>query len=165
MKESTNLIGYAGVYATVDEAKGDFEVIKAAHRKNWIGEYDAALFTKTTEGKVKVLDIDATERKSGARAGAIVGAVLGVIFPPSILVSAGLGATFGAAAGNFAKGFDKGDIKEIAHKLHPGETGILLFADATFDAGAEKLMKRAKKFVQQTVKANMHELEAELSHA
>ena len=49
------MICYAGVYANVSDAKSDFDVIKAAHKESWIGTYDAALFEKNTEGKVKVL--------------------------------------------------------------------------------------------------------------
>ena len=56
------IIGYAGVYADVEDAKADFEAIKEAHRESWIGTYDAALFEKTADGKVKVLDTDATQR-------------------------------------------------------------------------------------------------------
>jgi uncharacterized membrane protein len=151
MDESKNLIGYAGVYADADEAKGDFEVIKQAHAKSWIGTYDAALFTKNTDGKVKVLDIDATQRTAGAKAGAVVGAVIGLIFPPSVLIATGVGAAAGAALGNLGKGFGKGDVKDLAENLAPGQTGILLIADATFDAGAEKLMKKAKKFLSQQI--------------
>jgi uncharacterized membrane protein len=160
MGDSNNLIGYAGVYVDVNDAKADFELIREAHRKNWIGTYDAALFAKTLDDKVNVLDIDATQRTAGAKAGAIVGAIMGAIFLPSVLVSAGVGAVSGAAAGNLAKGFGRGDIKNIAGALKPGATGILLVADATFDAGAEKLMKKADKFAKQVVAADTADLKA-----
>jgi len=101
-----------------------------------------------------VLDIDATQRAAGAKAGAIVGAVLGMIFPPSVLMSASMGAAAGAALGNLGKGFGKGDIKDVAERLEPGQTGILLVADATFEAGAQKLMKRAKRFAKQLIAAD-----------
>ena len=61
------MICYGGVYANVSDAKSDFDVIKAAHKESWIGTYDAALFEKNTDGKVKVLDTDATQRGKGAR--------------------------------------------------------------------------------------------------
>ena len=155
------MVFYAGVYANVSDAKSDFDVIKAAHKESWIGTYDAALFEKNTEGKVKVLDTDATQRGTGARIGAITGAVLALIFPPSILVSAGLGAATGAALGNLTKGFSKGDIKDVAENLKPGEAGILLVANATVDVGAQKLMKKARKVATQRIDA----LKAELAHA
>ena len=155
------MICYAGVYANVSDAKSDFDVIKAAHKESWIGTYDAALFEKNTEGKVKVLDTDATQRGKGARIGAITGAVLALIFPPSILVSAGVGAAAGAALGNLTKGFSKGDIKDVAENLKPGEAGILLVANATVDVGAQKLMKKARKVATQRIDA----LKAELANA
>jgi uncharacterized membrane protein len=160
MAENENIIGYAAVYENVEDAKSDFEVIKAAHREKWIGTYDAALFAKDMDGKVKVLNTDATQRKDGAAVGAIVGGILGVIFPPSILVSAAVGAGAGAAVGNLTKGWMSGDIKKVADELEPGEAGVILVADATFDAGAEKLMKRAKKMAKQEVDAQAKDVKA-----
>jgi uncharacterized membrane protein len=151
MAESDSIIGYAGVYADVEDAKADFEVIKEAHRQSWIGTYDAALFEKTADGKVKVLGTDATQRKDGAAVGAIVGGVLALIFPPSILMGAAVGAGVGAVAGNLSKGWMSGDVKKVADELEPGQAGVILVADATFDVGAEKLMKRAKKMAKQQV--------------
>jgi uncharacterized membrane protein len=165
MAESNGIIGYAGVYANVEDAKSDFEMIKAAHKESWIGTYDAALFEKDAEGKVKVLDTDATQRSDGAKVGAIVGGIFGVIFPPSILVSAGVGALAGAGIGNLTKGFMSGDIKKIAEGLEPGEAGVILVADATFDAGAEKLMKRAKKMAKQQVDADAADIKAAIDEA
>jgi uncharacterized membrane protein len=135
-------------------------MIKAAHKEKWIGTYDAALFHKDVDGKVKVLDTDATQRVEGAKVGAIVGGILGVIFPPSILVSAAVGAGAGAAIGNLTKGWMSGDIKKVADELEPGEAGVILVADATFDAGAERLMKRAKKMAKQEVDAQAADVKA-----
>ena len=160
MAESEGIIGYAGLYADVEDARSDFEMIKAAHKEKWIGTYDAALFEKTAEGKVKVLDTDATQRSDGAKTGAIIGGIFGVIFPPSLLVSAGIGAAVGATAGNLTKGFMSGDIKKVAEELEPGQAGVILVADATFDAGAEKLMKRAKKMAKQQVDADAADVKA-----
>jgi uncharacterized membrane protein len=153
MSDNTNLIAYAGAYASADDAKSDFAAIQDAHRKSWIGTYDAALFAKDSDGKVKVLDTDATQRTTGAKAGALVGAVLGMIFPPTILAGAAAGAASGAVLGNAAKGFSKADVKELGEQLLRGETGIMLVADATFDAGAEKLMKKARKFAKKELAA------------
>ncbi len=162
MAESEDIIGYAGVYADVEDAKADFEVIKEAHRQSWIGTYDAALFEKTADGKVKVLDTDATQRKDGAAVGAIVGGVLALIFPPSILMGAAVGAGVGAVAGNLSKGWMSGDVKKVADELEPGQAGVILVADATFDVGAEKLMKRAKKMAKQQVDAQADDIKKQI---
>ena len=162
MAESDSIIGYAGVYADVEDAKADFEVIKEAHRQSWIGTYDAALFEKTADGKVKVLDTDATQRSDGAAVGAIVGGVLALIFPPSILMGAAVGAGVGAVAGNLSKGWMSGDVKKVADELEPGQAGVILVADATFDVGAEKLMKRAKKMAKQQVDAQADDIKKQI---
>jgi len=154
MAESTGVIVYAGMYGDVDSARGDFEMIKAAHHEKWIGTYESAIFEKTAEGKIKVLDTDATERGAGAKAGVIAGAVFGIIFPPSILVSALAGAAIGAGIGNIFKTIDRGAVKDLADTLEPGQAGVILIADATFDAGAERLMKQAKKLAKQLVDAD-----------
>jgi len=165
MADSDSIIGYAGVYANVEDATADFDVIKAAHREKWIGTYDAALFEKTADGKVKVLDTDATQRVTGAKAGVIAGVVLGLIFPPSILVSGAVGAGVGATVGNLVKGFMSGDIKQVAEQLNPGEAGVILVADATFDAGAERLMKRAKKMAKQEIDAQAADVKKAIDEA
>ncbi len=100
-----------------------------------------------------MLDTDATQRSDGAKVGAIAGVVLALIFPPSLLMGAAVGAGAGAIVGNLVKGFMSGDIKKVADELEPGEAGVILVADATFDAGADKLMKRAKKQAKQEVDA------------
>jgi uncharacterized membrane protein len=153
MAESDAIIGYAGIYDDVADATADFEAIKAAHKESWIGTYDAALFEKTPEGKVKVLNTDATQRATGAEIGVIAGVVLGLIFPPGVILSAAAGGGAGAIIGNLFKGFMSGDIKKLAEELEPGQAGVVLVADATFEAGAEKLMKRAKKYAKQEVDA------------
>jgi len=163
MKESNKLIGYVGVYSAANDAQWDFEIIKDTHRQKWIGTYDAALFAKDEDGQVSVLDTDATQRTTGARAGAVVGAVIGMIFPPSDLAASGVGAAGGAALGNMVKGFGQGDIEDLAQQLGPGESGILLIADATFDAGPQKLMKRADTFAKQVVATDTAELKVALA--
>ena len=165
MADDATIIGYAGVYADVEDAKADFAAIKEAHSESWIGTYDAALFEKTADGKVKVLDTDATQRAAGAEVGVIAGVVLGLIFPPSILVSAAVGGGVGAVVGNLVKGFMSGDIKKIAEELEPGQAGVILVADATFDAGAEKLMKRAKKIAKQEVDAQAKDVKKAIDEA
>jgi uncharacterized membrane protein len=160
--ESNGIIVYAGLYSDVDAAWADFDTIKAAHQEKWIGTYESAIFEKGPDGKVKVLDTDATQRGSGAKKGAIAGAIFGVIFPPSLLVSAAAGAVLGAGVGNMVKLMDRGSVKELAAELEPGQAGVILIADATFDAGVERLMKQAKKLAKQQVDADAEAIKAEI---
>jgi len=165
MADSNGIIVYAGLYGDVDLAWADFDNIKAAHSAKWIGTYESAIFEKGADGKIKVLDTDATQRGSGAKKGAIAGAIFGVIFPPSLLVSAVAGAAIGAGVGNMVKVMDRGEVKELAEALEPGQAGVILIADATFDAGAERLMKQAKKFAKQQVDADAAALKDAIDEA
>ena len=143
MDESRGLFLYAGEYAAAHEARDDFNAIHTAKSEGWIGKYQAALFEKSEDGAVKVLDTTSTTRASGAKWGAAIGAVIGLVFPPSILVGMGAGSLLGAGAGNVAKGWFAGDIKTIGENLQPGHSGILLIAEATPDIAVERILARA----------------------
>lgn len=145
MAESEGMIVFAGLYNNVEDAELDFEGLKELKHMDFVGEYEAALFTKTDEGKVKVLNTDATERTKGAKAGVVTGAVLGLIFPPTILMGAAAGAGIGALLGNFMKTMSRKDIKEIGELLDEGQVGIIFVGEATLEAGMRKLLKRVAK--------------------
>lgn len=165
MAESEGIIGYIGLYANADDATADFETIRDAHRADWVGTYDSALFERTSEGKVNVLDTDATQRGEGATVGAITGAIFGMLFPPSILITTGIGAVVGAGYGNLTKGFMNGDVKAAAEALEPGQAGVILFADADYEVGADQLMMRAMKIAKQRVDASAEEMDAPIEEA
>jgi uncharacterized membrane protein len=116
MAESDGMIVFAGQYADLEEAQLDFDALKELKHMDFVGDYEAALFTKTDEGEVKIVNTDATSRTTGAKVGAVTGAVLAVIFPPSLLAGAAVGAGAGALAGNFTKAG--------RHRVHwRGDTG------------------------------------------
>lgn len=165
MANTDGIIVYAGVYESVEEAREDFSGIKAAHAEKWIGTYDAALFEKDEDGKVRILDTDATARSKGAGIGLLTGAVIGILFPPSIVGMGALGAGFGALVGNMMKGFSRGDIKDLGEELDAGTAGVLLIADATFDAGAERLMKHARRLAKKQIEADATALKTVVDEA
>ena len=47
---------YAGEYNSVEDAKAELEELKELHREHFVGTYDAAIITKTDEGKVEIVD-------------------------------------------------------------------------------------------------------------
>jgi uncharacterized membrane protein len=104
---------YAGEYDSVEDAKADLEELKELHREHIVGTYDAAVVTKTDEGKVKIVDKTEKPTQHGGWAGLAAGAALGVIFPPSILVSGLVGAGAGALIGHLRGGMSNSDLKEV----------------------------------------------------
>lgn len=157
MEETRSLFLYAGEYETAHEARDDFNAIHAAKSEGWIGKYQAALFEKSEDGAVKVVDTTSTTRTSGAKWGAAIGAVIGLVFPPSILVGAGVGSLLGAGTGNVAKGWFAGDIKIIGENLQPGHSGILLIAEATPDIAVDRILARALSAEAHAVKDHAEE--------
>jgi len=165
MGEADGVVMYFGSYASVDDARADFEGIKLLKREKFIGEYESALFEKSMGGDVKVLDTDATERGWGAKVGVISGAVLGVIFPPSILAMGALGAGAGALAGNIMRGVKRKDVMEIGEMLDNGQAGVVLVGFTTIEEGMDRLMKRAAKVMKQEIDAQAEELKAQIDEA
>jgi uncharacterized membrane protein len=133
-----NAYVYGGIYNSVDAAQSDYDNLARLHADDVIGPFQAAMVEKTADGKVKVLDTTSTTRTTGAAAGAAIGAVLGLIFPPAIPLTAAAGAGVGAAAGDISKGWTRGDVKRLAQGLVPGQTGIIVIAEAgsTLEAAA-----------------------------
>jgi uncharacterized membrane protein len=129
---------FGGTYDSTTEARVDYDNLEVLYTDEIIGPYQAAMVEKRSDGKVKVLDTTSTDRAEGAAVGAAIGAMLAIIFPPAVLVTAPVGAGFGAAAGDISKGWTRGDVKRLGEALVPGETGIIVIAEAgaTIEAAA-----------------------------
>jgi len=129
---------FGGTYNSKEAARADYNNLEVMYTDEVIGRYQAAMVEKRSDGKVKVLDTTSTDRAEGAVAGAAIGALLAIIFPPAVLVTAPVGAGLCAATGNIAKGWTRGDVKRLGEALAPGETGIIVIAEAgaTLEAAA-----------------------------
>lgn len=145
MAESEGVIVFAGLYNNIEDAEADFEGLKELKHMDFVGEYEAALFTKKEDGKVKVLNTDATSRTWGTKVGVVTGAVMGLFFPVTLLAGAAMGAGAGALVGNFMKSMSRKDVKEIGEMLDEGQVGILFVGEATLEEGMRKLLKRVAK--------------------
>jgi uncharacterized membrane protein len=165
MAESEGYVVYAGEYPDLDTAENDFLAIKELHDADFIGKYDAALFTKKENGKVKIVDTDESSRARGATGGAIAGAVLGVLFPPSIIGMAAGGGAIGAILGHVSGGIPRGDIKELGELLDEGEAGIVLVGESTIEEGLDGMLKNATKEMKKEIDANADDLKKELDAA
>ncbi len=131
-----------GAYANEDDARADYEVVKALHGEKVIGGFDAAVITRDDQGKVHV-DKDETATRRGAWGGLGVGALLGLIFPPSLIGTAAVGAAVGALGGHLSKGLSRSDMKELGELLENGEAGLVVIGDWRLEERVEELMRRA----------------------
>jgi uncharacterized membrane protein len=154
MAEADGIMVFVAVYSNVEDAKEDFESLKLLHKEKFVGDYESALFEKREDGKVKILNTDATERTWGAKVGTVTGAVIGLIFPPTIVGMAVAGAGVGAVAGNFMKGMKRKDIAAMGEMLDEGQAGVVLVGETTIAEGVERAMKKAAKIMKQQVDAD-----------
>ncbi len=133
-----------GAYANEDDARADYEVVKALHGEKVIGGFDAAVITRDDQGKVHV-DKDETATRRGAWGGVGVGALVGLIFPPSLIGTAAVGAAVGALGGHLSKGMSRSDMKELGELLENGEAGLVVIGDWRLEERVEELMRRAER--------------------
>jgi len=156
---------YAGEYESVDEAKADLEELKELHREHVVGTYDAAVLTKTSEGKVKIVDKTEKPTQHGGWAGLAVGAAVGVIFPPSILVSGAIGAGAGALIGHLRGGMSNSDLKEVGEMLEDSEAALIVVGEATIERAVDEATSRAKKEMKKEVRADAREMQRTIDAA
>src|SRR5215470_11748138 len=98
MAKPESIFIFIGTYPDETQARDDYQVVKDLHSAGAVGTYDAAVVTKTSNGKVHV-NKDETATRHGAWGGAAAGAAIGVIFPPAVLGAAAVGAAAGAVSG------------------------------------------------------------------
>lgn len=162
---SEGLIVYAAAYSGLEDAQADFDAIKLLNKEKFIGGYESAIFEKREDGKVKVINTDASERGWGAKAGLVAGAVIGLIFPPSIAGMAAVGAGVGALGGNLMRGMKRGDIAALGELLDEGEVGIIFIGEATVEEGMDRLMRRAAKVLKKQVDADAEAIKRAIDEA
>ena len=165
MAEPDGIMVFVAVYDEVEDAKADFEALQMLRKEKFLGDYEAALFEKREDGKVKILNTDATERGWGAKVGTVTGAVIGLIFPPTIIGMAVAGAGVGAVAGNFMKSMKRKDVAAMGEMLDEGQAGVVLVGETTIEEGINRSMKKAAKVMKQQVDADADEIKKAIDEA
>jgi len=133
-----------GAYASVDEARADYEMVKDLHATKVIGGFDAAVITKDDEGKVHV-NKDETSTRKGAWGGAGVGALVGLLFPPSLIATAAVGAAVGGFGGHLWRGMSRSDMKDLGELLDEGQAGLVVIGDWRLEERIDELLRHAER--------------------
>ncbi len=160
---------YVGVYADVEGAKGDYELIKDLHTKaGLIDAYDAAVIERREDGKVKIVSKHETPTRVGGVFGGGVGLATGLVVAlfPFAAIGGGLlaattagGAVLGAVAGHAAAGMSRNDLKEMGEYLDSGQAGLVVVGVSDMGAKIEREMRRAEKVQSKELKADVEEIE------
>jgi uncharacterized membrane protein len=152
---SKPLIAFIATYDDAADARQDYEEVKQAHSKGFIGEYDAAVVWKNDKGKVEIDSVSDEAGRKWLWAGLGVGALVGLIFPPSILAASAIGALSGAVIGRFRDGIPQNDLEQIGEALTGDNAALVVVAE---DPVAEALQKIGAK-----LDASKKQIEAKLS--
>ena len=168
-------IVYVGVYADVEAAKADYELVHDLHTKaGLIDAYDAAVLQRRDDGKVKIVKKHETPTRVGGVLGGGVGLATGLavaIFPFAALgggllaaTTAG-GAVLGAVTGHAAAGMSREDLKELGEHLDNGQAGLVVVGASDMGAKIEREMRRAEKIESKELKADVEEIERDAKTA
>ena len=161
MADKDGVFLFIATYPDEASAQADYEVVKALHGMDAIGNFDAAVVTKDAKGKVHVAKDETTTRK-GAWAGVGVGALLGILFPPSIIGSAVVAGAVGGFAGHLWGGLSRSDVKELGDLIDSGEAALLVLGDLTVSEAMEKAQLHAVKEIRKQVNVDLDDLEREI---
>ncbi len=129
------LIAFIATYDDVAAARQDYDEVKQAHAKGFIGHYDAAIVWEDDNGKVEIDSVSHEASKKWLLAGLGAGALIGLIFPPSILATSAIGALSGAIIGKFRDGLPQDDLEQIGEAL-TGDNAALVVVAADHVAAA-----------------------------
>jgi uncharacterized membrane protein len=142
MAKPDGVFVYIGTYPDEASAKADYEVVKELKSLDAIGTYDAAVITKSADGKVHVHK-DETATRHGAWGGAAAGALVGILFPPAVIGSALVGAAIGGVGGHLWKGMSRADVKELGDLIDNGEAALLVIGEATLQRALDEAHLKA----------------------
>jgi uncharacterized membrane protein len=169
------LMVFVGVYADVEDAKADYQLVHELHTEaDLIDAYDAAVIERREDGKVKIVKKHETPTRVGGVLGGGVGLATGLavaVFPFAAIgggllaATTGGGAILGAVAGHAAAGMSRHDLKEVGEDLDSGTAGLIVVAVSDMGAKVEQAMKRAEKLQQKELKADTAEIERDAASA
>lgn len=166
MADKTNktVVVYIATYPSLDDAKADYEAVKRLYSTGIIGMYDAAIISKDTTGKVKIVK---TEKPTqyGAWTGMLVGALVGLFYPPYLLWEAAVGAGAGAVIGHFWRGLSHSDMKQIANALHENSATLVVVGQSKLEKALQDATKHAVKQFEKELRTDVETFNKDLTAA
>jgi uncharacterized membrane protein len=136
------LIAFIATYDEVDTAREDYAEVKEAHRRGFIGDYDAAIVWRNDKGKVEIDSVGEETSRKWLWAGLGAGALVGLIFPPSILAASAIGALSGAVIGKFRDGLAQDDLEQIGTALTGDNAALVVVAEDQIATALEQIGAR-----------------------
>jgi len=155
---------FVGAYKSEDDARADFDAVKALHAEGVIGTYDIALVTKDDQDRVHVKKHE-KPTEHGVWTGVAVGALVGVLFPPSIIATAAVGGATGGLVGHFWRGMSRSDVKDLGEMIDNGQAALVVVGESKFEQYLDRAFARAQRRMEKQVKADAKEVQREIDAA
>jgi len=113
------------IFDTAEQALQARQGLKSLEKEGQVKLDDAAVVTRTADGKVTVKNQLDSGVAMGALGGSMIGLLLaGVFFPLAGLMA---GAALGGVIGHFFhKDVDQAFVKEVTNKIEPGKSALFL---------------------------------------
>ena len=161
----------ASQYALEEDALDDYDAVRAAYEDlGVIDTYDAAVVTKDSKGKVKIVKKVEEPTRQGAVGGLAVGLAVGALVAlfPAVAIGAALavggaaGAAIGATAGHVAAGMSRSDLKDLGELLDAGTSGLVVVAATDMEAQVEGAIQRGKDIMKKQVQLDANGLKTDI---
>ena len=155
---------FVGTYTSADDARADYDVVKALHEDGLIGTYDIAIVAKDEDDKVHVMKRE-KPTEHGVWTGVAVGALVGILFPPSIIATGVIGGVTGGLVGHFWRGMSRADVKDLGELIDEGQASLVVVGESRFEEYMDRAFARAQRRVEKQVKADAKAVQKELDEA
>lgn len=118
---------FTGIFDETSVAEDVLNEVRTLERDKTIAVIDAAMITKSTDGKLLISETKELTTRKGARRGAVIAGVIALAFPPSLIASVVAGAGIGALIGKVRdSGIKTNQFQRIADQLNQGDSGVLV---------------------------------------
>jgi len=161
----------AAQYESEEDALGDYDAVADVYRHSGLlGSFDAAVITRQSDSKVKIVRRAEDPVDQGAAEGLLFGLAFGATLAlfPAIGIVAGLvggaaaGAGAGALAGHVSAGISRSDLKELGETLDEGASGLVVVASAEMQGRVQEAVKKATRVTTAELQANVEVLKKEM---
>lgn len=164
---------FANQYDRESDALADYDAVRKLYTDlGIIDTYDAAVLTRTPDGKVQIVKRVEEPTRHGAAIGLAAGLAVGVVialFPAlgvgmgaGMLGGGGIGAIVGAVTGHVTKGMKRSDLKSLGELLDNGASGLVVVAAADVQAKIDGAITRAQKRAKAQLQADVNALKREI---
>lgn len=163
-KKDQTVVVYVASYASLDNAKADYEAVKKLYFDGVIGVYDAAVISKDATGQVKILKTE-MPTEYGAWGGLAVGALVGIFFPPYLVWELAAGASAGALIGHFWAGMSGSDLKEIGDTFQASTSVLVVIGRSRLKEALANATKHAVQQIEKELSTDVDTFNKDLTDA